>query len=59
MTLYIKVTQDKFELPIAVADTARELADMVGTSKNTVYSSIWHEKNGNTWSNYKKVEVEE
>lgn len=33
MTLYIKVTQDKFELPIAVADTARELADMVGTSK--------------------------
>lgn len=59
MTLYIKVTQDKFELPIAVADTAGELAEMVGTSRNTVYSSIWHERNGKAWSSYKKVEVEE
>ena len=59
MTLYIKVTQDKFELPIAVADTAGELAKMVGTSRNTVYSSIWQEQKGKNWSSYKKVEVEE
>lgn len=31
-------------LPVAVADTVDELAEMMGTSKNTVYS---------TWSKYK------
>ena len=40
MTLYMKVTKDKYELPEAVADSAEELAVMVGTTKNNVFSCI-------------------
>ena len=40
MKLYIKTTKDKYELPVAVADSAEELAAMVGTTKNNVYSCI-------------------
>ena len=54
MTLYMKTTRDKYEFPIAVADTARELAEMVGTSQSVIYSSISHKHKG-----YCKVEIEE
>ncbi len=30
--IWLAVTQDEYELPVAVADTAEELAAMVGTS---------------------------
>ena len=30
MTLYLKVTKDKYELPVAVADSKKELARMLG-----------------------------
>lgn len=40
--IYMKVSRDKYELPLAVADTADELALIVGTTKNTVLSSISH-----------------
>ena len=30
MTLYIRTTADKYELPIAVADSPKELAQMLG-----------------------------
>lgn len=40
MKLYMKVTKDKYELPLAVADSAKELAAMVGTKENTVNSCI-------------------
>ena len=51
--LYIKTTMDKYELPIAVADSPLELATFLGMSKNTVSSSISHKYKG--WS---KVEVD-
>lgn len=54
MTLYMRVTNDEYELPVAVADTAKELAIMTGTNLNVVYSSI--SKGRKT---YKKVEVED
>ncbi len=38
----MRTTTDKYELPIAVASTADELAKMLGTSKGTVFSSISH-----------------
>lgn len=34
--LYMAVTRDRFELPVAVADSAQELARMVGVSKRTI-----------------------
>lgn len=33
---WMAVTADEFELPLAVADTSRELAKMVGISHSTI-----------------------
>lgn len=59
MKLYICVTRDKYELPVAVAESARELAEMRGVQSSTVLSSISHEKEGLYKSVYKLVEVED
>lgn len=59
MKLYICVTRDKYELPVAVAESARELAEMRGVQSSTVLSSISHEKEGLYKSMYKLVEVED
>ena len=40
MTIYMKCTTDRLELPVAVADTAKELAQMLGVSHGSVYSGI-------------------
>lgn len=57
--LYLYVTDDRYELPIFVEDSAAELAKKLGISTNTVYSSISHEKNGNVHrSRFKSVEVD-
>lgn len=50
---YMKVTNDKYRLPVAVADFAGELARIVGATKNTVLSSISHGT-----GTYEKVELE-
>ena len=54
MFVYMKTTTDKYELPIFVADTAKELAEMVGTTVGCVYSSISKKRKG--WA---KVEIGE
>ena len=46
MTLYMKCTTDKYELPIAVAESPSELAKMLGTNANVVSSSISHQRPG-------------
>lgn len=38
--LYMRVTKDKYELPVAVAGSSKELADMLGVKPNNVSSSI-------------------
>lgn len=38
--LYMAVTADKYELPIAVADTAKELSQMIGRSMDVIYTGI-------------------
>lgn len=58
MTLYMMVTDDELELPLVVADSAQELADLIGRNVNTIYSGISHEKHGRIKrSIYKKVEI--
>ena len=58
MTLYMLVTKDKYELPLAVAESATELAKMISVSRNRILSAISHaEKNGYR-SIYVKVECE-
>lgn len=59
MILWLKVTADNLELPVAVADTARQLADMVGTTTNNIHSSISKSKSRGYRSQYIKVEIEE
>jgi len=44
--IWLAVTADKFELPIAVADSAKKLANMLGINENTVYTSIHSKLSG-------------
>lgn len=44
--LWLEVTQDEYELPLKVADTARELAQMCGTNINNVVSTASHYRAG-------------
>ena len=37
--VWMAVTADKYELPIVIKDTARELAEYLGLSTETVYKS--------------------
>lgn len=58
MTLYMKVSKDKYELPLAIADNAQELASMCGVTVGTIFSQISRSKTGRR-SPYHKVEIEE
>lgn len=57
--LYMEVTRDEYELPVAVADTPAELARMAGTTKDSVLSSITHyNRDGKCFSRFRKVEID-
>lgn len=53
MKVYLKVTKDKYELPLAIADSPSELAEMVGTTSNAITSAICHNQKG-----YKRVIID-
>lgn len=57
--LWMAVTPDKYELPIAVADTARELSRMLGSNNNLVSKQYCqHNKNkSKKWTKYKIVKI--
>ena len=59
MKLYIKVTSDEYELPIAVADSKRELAKMVGVRPRSVNDALYSAKKRGGTSAYKEVEIED
>ena len=40
---WIAVTKDEYETPIAVAETAAELAQMLGLSRNTVATKVFRD----------------
>ena len=44
---WLLVTNDEYELPIVVCDTARELAEYLGLKPNTVYSHLCPSKQFN------------
>lgn len=59
MNLYLKVTTDEYELPLAVAGSVRELAKMCDVRIDTIYSSMSHFKHGQiVTSPYRKVEID-
>lgn len=59
MIVWMKVTDDRYELPELIAYSAIELADMCGVSKNSVYSANSRYRSGqNKHSVYQRVEIE-
>ena len=61
MNIWLKVTNDKYELPVAVADSAEELAKLCGVKVNNIHSSRSHAKarGGQTWYRLVKVDDKE
>lgn len=46
MNLYLAVTADRYELPLAVADSAGELARILGITSNQVSSAVCRQLSG-------------
>lgn len=55
--VYMMVTQDKYELPLAVANSAAELARIVGVSKIAVHSGASRNARHGTWSRFRRVTI--
>lgn len=58
MKLYICIEKDKYELPLAVADSQRELARMLGVNSRAVSQGIYNSRKGKN-SKYKEVMVDD
>ena len=54
---WLAVEADEYELPLAVADTAKELGDIVGVSKSVVIDAVKDNRSGKI-SGRKFVKVE-
>lgn len=58
-TVYMKVTMDEFELPVAVADSVAELAKMVGVKPNAIYHALSYQEKHGRKRCYKRIEITE
>lgn len=56
--LYMKVTKDEYELPVAVADSIIELSAMLDIKPQSIYDSMKHVKTRGSWSPYIKVIID-
>mgnify|MGYP003419644424 FL=1 len=56
--LYMQVTQDRLELPVAVAGSIAELAKMTGKSQNNISATMHYDKKTGRRSRYVKVECD-
>ncbi len=60
MKVYMEVTQDEYELPLAIADSPTELARICGTSSTNVRSAVCRWKSGeHVRSRFIVVEIDE
>ena len=60
MKVWMKVTRDQYELPIAIADSPQELSMLVGSNADNINSCIAKVAAGVTKkSQYVKVEIED
>lgn len=58
--IYLKITRDRLELPLFVADTIREMAEHEGKTENNIKSQISkHEHGVNNFCQYRRVPVEQ
>lgn len=44
--VYMAVTADKYELPIFIANTPKELANILGVSVRNLRDDLYHGRNG-------------
>lgn len=57
--VWMEVTRDRYELPVRIADTSEELADMCGVKADSIRSIVSRSKKlGYKWCKYIKVPVE-
>lgn len=54
--VFMMVTKDKYELPLAVADTRKELGRMIGVSPITIANSITRTRKDGHKSQYIRVD---
>ena len=59
MTVYMEVTKDIYELPVAIADSVEKLAKIRKVSANAISSRMYHCKKRGYWCRYLKVEIED
>lgn len=60
MKVYMAVTADEYELPVAVVDSAAELAEIYGMTKGSVLSALTREsQRKNTKRKFIRLEIEE
>lgn len=60
ITVWMKVTPDRYELPVEMEDTAKELARLCGVSEMTVFSAVNQVEHGIIkQSRYVRVKIEE
>ena len=57
--VYMEITRDKYELPVAVAISEPELARLCKTTVGSIKTGLSKRKNQNRWSRFIKVEVSE
>lgn len=57
--LWLMVTKDKYQLPLAVADTATELAQIVGVTPATIIKSVTHRRKSRYIRIYVDMEEDE
>ena len=57
--VYMKVSKDKYRLPEAIADSPKELAELCGSTRNSVLSAISKAKSRNQNSIYVKVDFDD
>lgn len=58
-TVYMQVTHDKYELPLAVADTVVELARICGVSENAIYRTVASGGCRDGFKKYVKVRIDD
>lgn len=46
MMVWMEVTKDKYQLPVAVADSLKELSEITGVSRNAISQSACRMRSG-------------
>ena len=59
MVLWMKVSADKYEFPIYIAESQKELARLCGVNRSSISSAIGKAMKKGQKSRYVKVEIEE